>query len=184
MIYRWKVLKHKKTFGIKGNLQNKNIALLDLQDDKIVDRRGKLGASFRLLNRVLEQSYRQTISWIFQIRGYIVLYDRHFFFDSAIDEVTSNKNDYRASSRIHNFLLKYIFPKPDLILFLYAPAKVLFERKGEATLEYLDAKNRKYMNIGNTFNSFIKIDANQPVEKVYEAVRKEVLQLNQKSNNK
>src|SRR2546428_6679542 len=45
----------------------------------------RLGAlvwnSARLVNRVADEWYRQLLAWSYQLRGHIVLYDRHFRFD-------------------------------------------------------------------------------------------------------
>jgi thymidylate kinase len=175
LIYYHKVYKYKKKMGVKGSLKKQNLSLHDLNDERLPDSRGKLAATLRTLNRIAEQSYRQLIAWFYQLRGQVVLFDRHFLFDGAIDEVQSNKLDERLSERIYHWMLTRVFPKPDITIFLYAPAEVLFSRKGEATLEYLDAKNQSMINIGNHVKNFIKIDATQPLEKVYNDVISEVL---------
>jgi len=72
-------------------------------------------------------------------------------------------------------MLTKVFPKPDITIFLYAPAETLFSRKGEATLEYLDAKNQSMMNIGTLVDNFVKIDATQPLEKVYRDVKNTIV---------
>src|SRR5689334_19965277 len=34
-----------------------------------------------MVNRIAEEAYRHFLAWLFQRRGYIVLFDRHFFSD-------------------------------------------------------------------------------------------------------
>jgi len=175
LIYYYKVYKYKKKQGIKGSLKKQNLSLHSLDEERMIDTRGKLGATFRMLNRIAEQLYRQLIAWGYQLRGYTVLYDRHFLFDGAIDEVSTKKTDYRMTTRFYHWMLTKVLPKPELTLFLYAPAEILFERKGEANLEYLDMKNRSFMNIGSKLQKFKKIDSTQPLEKVYEDIKTEIL---------
>ena len=174
-IYYYKVYKHKKKHGIKGSLKKQNLSLHDLNEERGIDTRGKLGATFRMLNRVAEQSYRQLIAWVYQLRGYNVLYDRHFLFDGAIDEVRSKTSDFRFSTRFYHWMLTKVLPKPGLTLFLHAPAEVLFARKGEANLEYLESKNQSFTNIGSTLKRFKKIDATQPLDKVFEDIKTEII---------
>jgi len=171
LIYYYKVRKYKKKLGIKGSLKKQNLSLHDLNDERTSDSRGKLGATFRTFNRIAEQGYRQIIAWFYQVSGKVILFDRHFLFDAAIDEKQTNKADERLTDRFYHWMLTKVFPKPDITIFLFAPAEVLFSRKGEATLEYLDAKNQSMMNIGTIVNNFVKIDATQPLEKVYSDVK-------------
>jgi thymidylate kinase len=181
LIYYYKVHKYKKKKGIKGSLKKKNLSLHDLNDERLPDSRGKLGATFRTLNRIAEQSYRQFIAWFYQLKGQVILFDRHFLFDGAIDEIQTNKSDERLSDRFYHWMLTKVFPKPDITIFLYAPAEILFSRKGEATLEYLEAKNQSMMNIGTLVKDFIKIDATQPLEKVYSDVKDTIVKFHNHS---
>lgn len=184
LIYYYKVRKYKKKLGINGSLKKQNLSLHDLNDERLPDSRGKLGATLRTLNRIAEQSYRQIIAWIYQLRGQVILFDKHFLFDGAIDEVQTPKSNERLSDRFYHFMLTRVFPKPDITIFLFAPADVLFSRKGEANLEYLDAKNQSMMNIGTLVDNFIKIDATQPLEKVYSDVKNTIVNFhNHKTKN-
>ena len=128
-----------------------------------------------MLNRIAEQLYRQLIAWGYQLKGYNVLFDRHFLFDGAIDEVRSRKSEYRFTTRFHHWMLTKVLPKPGLTLFLYAPAEVLFERKGEANLKYLESKNQSFKNIGGTLKRFKTIDATQSIDKVFECIKTEII---------
>ena len=59
-----------------------------------------------------------------------------------------------------------MYPKPDLILFLDAPPKVLFERKPEASLDYLSARREDFLALGRQMKNFIRMDATQSIESV------------------
>jgi thymidylate kinase len=165
-----KVYKYKKKKNIKGSI--KNISLHSINEDRNEDTRGVLGATFRTLNRISEHLYRQLIAVFFQFLGYTILFDRHYLFDGAIDKV-NNKN-YRMSSRVYSWLLYNVLPKPDFTLFLYAPPKVLHQRKIETSLEYLEGKNKSLEYIGSNVKNFVRIDATLPLEEVLKAVKSQI----------
>ncbi len=120
----------------------------------------------RLINRLCEEWYRQLVSWIFRKRGFIVLYDRHFLFDFERDAPT----DLPLAEKLHRWFLHRFYPEPDLVLFLDAPAKVLYERKGEATIEYLRDRRDAFLQQGEITRNFVQIDATQPLENVFSTV--------------
>lgn len=136
-----------------------------------------LWAAARLLNRLAEEWYRQLLSWYYRRRGYIVLYDRHFLFDFAINEPEEEYKKRPLDDRLHRWFLQRFYPEPDLVIFFYAPPEVLFARKGEATLEYLDNLQKTFLKQGEKTTNFIKIDATQPLDKVYKDVEQYILQL-------
>lgn len=125
------------------------------------DARGSFAAAFRLVHRLSEEWYRQFLSWYFQLRGFVVLYDRHFIFECAPNDDQTHERR-RLSDRIHFWLLSHIYPRPGLVFFLDAPPSVLFERKPEATLEYMTVRRRTYLDVGRRIRRFFCIDATQP----------------------
>lgn len=128
--------------------------------------RGPITSTLRLFNRVAETAYRQLVSSIYQRRGFLVLYDRHFLFDAA----TASKHRQRTD-RIYAWLVKHAFPKPSCVLFLDAPAEVLFARKGEGTVEYLERKRQACISASGSVPCFIRIDAELPLHVVLQQVR-------------
>jgi len=127
--------------------------------------RGRISAAFVLLHRLGEEWFRQLVSWVFQLRGFVLLYDRHFFFECAPND-GEDQEHRRLSDRIHFWLLSHAYPRPQPIFFLDAPPEVLFERKPEATLEYLAVRQRTYLNLGKQMPNFFRIDATQPPDEV------------------
>jgi thymidylate kinase len=63
-------------------------------------------------------------------------------------------------------MLKRVFPRPDLVIFLDAPAEMLFARKGESTIEALDQKRREFLALRSVFSGFHVVDATQPTDAV------------------
>lgn len=137
------------------------------------DTRGGIAAAFRLLHRLSEEWYRQVVSWSFQLRGFVVLYDRHFIFECAPNDV-ENPGDRRLGDRIHFWLLRHAYPRPELVFFLDAPPEVLFERKPEATLDYLAVRRKAYLDLGKQLPRFIRIDATQSPDAVLMEIQTEI----------
>ena len=175
LIYYLKLLKYKKKNKDLKDVKLKNMSLHELDDNRSVDKRNKLGAVARLLNRLAESWYRQLISWVFQLRGFVVLYDRHYIFDSSTNQTNDELNKQRFTTKIHRWMINNVYSKPDLVIFLYAPAEVLFERKGEADIEYLEGRTQSFMKVGKKFKNFITVDATQDVNKVFEDTKSEIV---------
>jgi len=132
---------------------------------------GKLWAGVRLANRLVEEWYRQFLSWSYSRRGKIVVYDRHFKFDFECD----GDRQRRFSDRLHRWCLAKLYPRPDQVIYLDAPAEVLFARKGEANLQWLEERRQAFLSQGAKTPGFVRVDATQPLDAVYAEVRKRIL---------
>lgn len=123
-------------------------------------------AALRMINLVAEEWFRQLIVWYYKLRGYYVLFDRHFYFD-YYDHDIANKDPKRPlSSRLHGFMLQKLYPKPDFVIFLDAPSEVLFARKPERTIEILESKRQEYVRLREVMKDFAVVDVSQPVDTV------------------
>jgi thymidylate kinase len=121
-----------------------------------------LGMSLSLVNQICEEWYRQGLSWYYQFRGHIVIFDRHFFFDyHSYDAVRSNQ-EQPLRRGVHLFIMDRLYPKPDLVIYLDAPADVLFTRKGEGTLTRLENQRQGFLQMRGKFRNFFVLDASQP----------------------
>jgi len=118
----------------------------------------------RLINRLLEECYRQLLSWGYQLRGYAVVYDRHFLYDFTLDGIDGENQP--ADKRIHRWFLEHCYPRPHLTIYLDAPAEVLFARKGEKTLEELERRRQAFLKLGQKAKNFFRIDATRPFDVV------------------
>lgn len=170
LIHYYKIYKYKRTHKELDFDKAKKFSLHELDQNRKVDTRGKLAATLRLINRLMEEWFRLIISWYYQILGYTVIYDRHFIFDYAPDP-NDKKINSRLSTKIHDWILNNLYEKPGLVIFLNAPAEVLFSRKGEATLDYLTAKNKIFLSTGEKMPNFKIVDASKPLEKVFDDVK-------------
>jgi thymidylate kinase len=133
----------------------------------------KLWAASRLANRLMEESYRQLLSWAYQARGNIVLYDRHFLFDFSLDGVGPDWQSF--DTRLHRWFLHHVYPRPDLVIYLDAPAEVLFARKGEKSVEELARRRQGFLQLKDRQASFRVVNATQPIRKVYADVLRCIL---------
>lgn len=131
-------------------------------------------ASLRLVNRLAEEWHRQLLAWRHERRGEVVIFDRHYFSDYLAYDVTGGP-DLPLSRRIHGLLLARAYPRPDLVIFLDAPAQVLLARKGEGTLEALDRRRGDYLAVAEHCRRFEVVDASRPVGDVLDEVAQLVL---------
>ena len=129
-----------------------------------------LRSSLRLVNRLGEEWFRQGLAWRYRRRGFIVLFDRHFFSDYYAYDIANHAAGRSLSRRIHGLILDRIYPKPDLVIYLDAPAEVLFARKGEGTLESLERRRQEYLHMRGLVRHFAVVDASQPEDDVARAV--------------
>ena len=135
---------------------------------------GELKSCLGLINRVGEEWFRQGLAWYYQRRGNIVLFDRHFFSDYYAYDVARNGQRRSLSRRIHGFMLERNYPKPDLVIYLDAPAEVLFARKGEGTLRSLEHRRQEYFQMRTLVKHFAVVDASRPADEVARAVAERI----------
>lgn len=123
-------------------------------------------SGLRIINVMAEEWFRQLIVWYYKLRGYYVLFDRHFYFDYYDHDIANTDPKRPLSSRIHGFMLEKLYPKPDLVIFLDAPTEVLFARKPERTIEILESKRQEYVRLREVMKDFAVVDVSQPVDTV------------------
>jgi thymidylate kinase len=130
-----------------------------------------LKSGLRLVNQVGDEWFRQFVIWSYMLRGHVVLFDRHFFTDYYAYDITSQNGPQSLGRRIHGYLLKRFYPRPDLTILLEAPAELLFERKREGSVELLQRRLEDYRSLRDVMPCFHTIDAAQPAEAVARDVK-------------
>ena len=131
---------------------------------------GPVAASFRIANRLAEDYFRQLVSLVYELRGFVVVHDRDLLSDTW--HVTRQS---RLSDRTYQWILTHLCPRPDLVVFLDAPPEVLLVRKGEGSLDYLEKRRKAYDSRRLTTRGFVRVDASQPLEDVVAEVSRLVL---------
>ncbi len=130
------------------------------------ERTAKAGLrAVRLVLWLAEEWFRQIVAEYHRRRGRIVLFDRHFYADYYHFDVATEARR-PLSSRLHGWLLKNVYPKPDLVICLDAPGQVLFDRKGEASPEWLENRRRQYLQLSAVIPDFVVVDVNRPLDVV------------------
>lgn len=127
-----------------------------------------VGGGLRLGNRLAEEWYRQALAWSHQARGEVVLFDRHFYIDYHAADIAGAPTSGRR--RFHGWMLQHTYPRPDLVVYLDAPADVLLARKGEGTLESIARRQADYLSLADEVEHFAVVDANRPLETVIDDV--------------
>lgn len=134
--------------------------------------RGGLGALAReakttllLLNQVCEEWYRVALARRFERRGYVVVFDRHFFADYWAHDVVPAGQERSLARRVHGRLLARM-PRPDCTILLDAPAAVLFARKAEGTLELVERRRQEYLDMRAQLEHCALVDASKPAREV------------------
>jgi thymidylate kinase len=140
----------------------------------------QLTTAFVFFNNTAEEWYRQLLTWYFIHSGYIVIFDRHFYADFYHFHV--NGRDDRWTSRLHGYMLEHLFPKPDLVIYLDAPAEVLFARKKEGTIELLEERRHDYLELQEKVPHFAIVDVTQTQDEVFTDVRQLILRFLQTKN--
>lgn len=131
----------------------------------------ELKVGLRMANLMAEEWFRQAIVWRHLRQGNIVLFDRHFFADYYAREIVDDGIPKPIARRMHSYMLKHYYPKPDLIICLDAPAEVLFARKGEGTPALLERRRQEYLQLRNVVEHFATVDATQPQAEVIRQVK-------------
>ncbi|HET6202578.1 MAG TPA: hypothetical protein VFI25_07220 [Planctomycetota bacterium] len=124
------------------------------------------------LNRLGEEWFRQALAWYWQRRGFVVLFDRHFYADYWAHDVAPNGRR-SPGARLHGWLLRRLYPRPDLVVLLDAPAQVLFARKAEGSVELLERRRLEYLALAREWENLVVVDAGRPTG----AVAGEVLEI-------
>ncbi len=137
----------------------------------------RVWAAARLCNRLAEQWFRQVVSWYYQARGYVVLYDRHYVFDFS-PEITGETLSF--DKRLHQWYLWRIYPRPDLVVFLDAPGELLYARKGELSPEELERRRQAFLAAGRRLKNFVRVDATRPLPEVFDEVTDHVVRFCQR----
>ena len=130
-----------------------------------------------LVNRVLEQWFRQLIVTTFKLQGFAVLCDRHFLFDYCPNLERSN---LPLSVRIHHWLLAHAYPRPDMVIFLDADPAILLQRKPEWPIEHLERQRSDILDQAKYLRNFVRVDVSRNLEAVLSDVADKVRRMQSK----
>jgi thymidylate kinase len=126
----------------------------------------RLLGALRMTLWMAEEWFRALVALAYLSRGTIVIFDRHFFADYYHYDIAAGGTAARRPSRVHGYMLRRFYPKPDLVICLDAPGEVLHRRKQEASVEWLENRRMQYLELGSVVPNFRVVDAGQPLEDV------------------
>ena len=140
-----------------------------IERDGTASRWKEAKSTVRVVNQILDEWYRQAIAMVWQRRGFVVVFDRHYLADFSSHDM-NGASGLPFHRRLHGFVLRHLYPEPDAVVMLDAPAEVLLERKGEGTLESLTRRRDDYLSIRDAVDRFYVVDATLPLDEVRERV--------------
>jgi thymidylate kinase len=100
-----------------------------------------------VLLRASEELYRLSLARALAGRGQFVILDRHPYLDYHQRRVRSDGGWMRWGDRLHALLLRHLYPKPERLVLLDAPAEILYARKPEGSLDALRARRQEYLDL-------------------------------------
>jgi thymidylate kinase len=110
------------------------------------------------------------------------LYDRHFLFDFSLDNVDLEEEGFDV--RVHRWFLTHLYPRPNLVIYLDAPAEVLFARKGEKDIENLERRRHSFAKLMRANPNCVVVDGTQPLSKVYDDAAARIVQFHKMHSSK
>ena len=149
---RW-IAKLKTRFGLHRVPAHVDPA--ELPESAKKKRAGWIRAPLRFANRSLEEWYRQYVAWSYTRRGEVVLFDRHFIFEY---EAGARIEGEAAFDRLHRWCIDALYPRPDLVICLDAPAEILYARCHEYSIPYLAARRESFLRQRDRVDTFVTVD--------------------------
>jgi thymidylate kinase len=161
----WLLIAAKRARGRRADLTASPLRDLDDAPADAAGGRGSLKETVRLSVWMAEEWLRQVVATSYSLRGRIVVFDRHFFADYYHADVRQGlvRSPVR---RLHGWMLRHAYPQPDLTIVLDAPAERLYARKPEATVAWLEARRRQYLDLAAVVPGTVVVDADRPVDAV------------------
>jgi thymidylate kinase len=143
-----------------------------------------LRTALRMGNLITEEWFRQILVWYYELRGYCVILDRHFYFDYYEHDIANDDPSRPFHSRLHGFMLEKLYPKPDFVIFLDAPTEVLFARKPEGTPEARERRRQEYVRLQKVVKAYAVVDVSRPQAEVLHEISELIMNYRYKKSGK
>jgi thymidylate kinase len=122
------------------------------------------------VHRLADLAYRFGVGWRASRRGAVVIFDRYVY-DARIDVLLGSRS---LQSRLFARAVTRWFPAPDLLLVLDAPSEVLYARKREHPVAWLDQLRAAYGALVRAAPDGALIDTAQPADRVLETAAAQI----------
>lgn len=156
------LLAAKRARGGRPDLVASSLRELDETPAPPSGRGASLRSTARMAVWMTEEWLRQLVALSHGLRGRIVIFDRHFFLDYYHADVAAGRRG--AAQRLHGWMLERLYPRPDLVVMLDAPAEVLHARKPEATVAWLERRRQQYLDLAPLVPQFVVVDVDRPLD--------------------
>ncbi len=107
------------------------------------------------------------------LKGLPVISDRYFY-DIMVDP---KRFRFKKIFYYQFFLIRIFLPRPDITFLLFAPSKIIYERKKDLIPKEIDRQNKEYMSISKTFGEIQLIDASLTQNRVYKNTKSVLLNM-------
>lgn len=121
----------------------------------------------RLALRLSEDLHRLLAAEILELRGYIVILDRHPYLDYHARRARGVVGWQRLGDRVHGWLIRRIYPRPGPVVLLDAPPEVLYARKPEGRLHAIAACREEHLSLAEELDDIVVLDASLPEDDVF-----------------
>jgi hypothetical protein len=129
----------------------------------------------RMVNWLAEEAYRQVLAARIRRRGEIAVLDRDFFCDYHASAIAGPAAGRPLDIRLHGFVLRRWYRRPDLTIMLDAPPEILLARKGQDNIAGLTRRRQEYLDLAAVLPAFVTIDADRPLDVVSDDVVASIL---------
>jgi thymidylate kinase len=144
---------------------NLNSGSLTLPTTRLLARAGaKRGPVVRVLsalNSLVEQGVRYRLGAYHRWRGRLVVFDRY-----AAGSLIGAQQGGAIHKRLRRWAMQLVCPPPDMIVYLDAPAEVLYQRKQEHSPESLERQRQRYLQILDGVARMAIVDAGREPEQI------------------
>ena len=82
---------------------------------------------------------------------------------------------YLFTDRVYCWFLQKFYPRPGLVIYLNAPADLLYERKQEEPIEYLQRTRKELAQKSCYAKKYVSVDTTKPLEEVFQIVNELIL---------
>lgn len=113
------------------------------------------------LSQLITQWWRYLAARYHQAHGRLVIFDRYTF-----DALLPPPQRLSWLGRFRRWSLAHACPAPDLVLVLDAPGEVLYARKGEHSVAFLEQQRQRYFELQSYLPQTIVVDATRDAEDV------------------
>jgi thymidylate kinase len=128
---------------------------------KLNAKRRPLIRALGALNSLVEQGVRYRVGAYHRRRGRLVVFDRY-----STGSLMGVQQDGALHKRLRRWAVRLLCPPPDMVVYLDAPADVLYQRKQQHSPEALERQRQRYLKILGGVARTAIVDARSGPEEV------------------